>query len=120
MDDDTRIMALALGDALAQHFGQAGHLCVGDRCRFHLHTHINGVCVSTVGDYYPRYDDERPTKINSTSLYETMVFRLDENGETADWTEIDADRYDTRDEANAGHALMVATWQTRTSLGGGG
>jgi hypothetical protein len=31
----------------------AGHLCVGNYCRFHLNTYVGGYVVSTVGEYLP-------------------------------------------------------------------
>lgn len=31
----------------------AGHLIVGNDCRFHLNTYVNGYIVSTVGEYLP-------------------------------------------------------------------
>ncbi len=34
-------------------FGNAGHLCVADWCRFHLCTQIGPFLVSTVGEYVP-------------------------------------------------------------------
>lgn len=34
-------------------FGNAGHLCVGHDCRFHLTTQIGDFLVSTVGEYWP-------------------------------------------------------------------
>ncbi len=37
----------------------AGHLCVGDRCKFHLNTYVNGYIVSTVGEYFPDQDVRR-------------------------------------------------------------
>ena len=35
-------------------FGNAGHLCVGAHCRFHLCTEIGQYVVSTVGQYWPQ------------------------------------------------------------------
>lgn len=34
-------------------FGNAGHLCVGQSCRFHLATKVGKYLVSTVGQYWP-------------------------------------------------------------------
>ncbi len=39
----------------------AGHLCVGNWCRFHLNTYVNGYIVSTVGEYFP---DQKVRRIN--------------------------------------------------------
>lgn len=35
-----------------QEFGQAGHFVGAAKCRFHLHTHARGYCVSTVGEWF--------------------------------------------------------------------
>lgn len=79
----------------------AGHLIVGNDCRFHLNTMVNGFIVSTVGEYLPDSDtrdmlathrgkplegrgDARRAdwmrkfgyeKIGCDRLYETMVFK---------------------------------------------
>ncbi|MFQ5503352.1 MAG: hypothetical protein ACE5F1_00985 [Planctomycetota bacterium] len=34
-------------------FGRAGHLCVGNFCRFHLATKVGNIWISTVGAYFP-------------------------------------------------------------------
>ena len=31
----------------------AGHLCVSNKCQFHLNTYVGGYIVSTVGEYFP-------------------------------------------------------------------
>lgn len=95
-------------------FGQAGHFCAAKSCRFHLHTHVNGYCVSTVGDYHPPKDrtgcpTEKAEEIGLDRLYETMVFKLDVKGET-NGNNLDFAAYNDRDAANAGHAAMVAEW----------
>ena len=36
-----------------QWFGNAGHLIVGQSCRFHLCTQVGDYLVSTVGEYWP-------------------------------------------------------------------
>lgn len=40
-------------------FGNAGHLCVGSKCRFHLCTQVGGYLVSTVGEYWPEDEVRR-------------------------------------------------------------
>lgn len=51
-------------------------------------------------------DSTRPgQKVNNGKPYETMVFPARGN-----WTEIDAARYDTEEEARAGHQVMVEKW----------
>jgi hypothetical protein len=42
--------------------------------------------------------------------YETMVFPADANGEVADWTERDCQRYGNMEAALEGHEVMVAAW----------
>lgn len=96
-------------------FGQAGHFCASDSCRFHLHTHVNGYCVSTVGDYWPGKTRET---IGVDRLYETMVFVLDAKGET-NGDNIDFAAYNDRDDANAGHMAMVDTYAARAAIGEG-
>lgn len=34
-------------------FGNAGHLCVAQWCRFHLCTQVGDLLISTVGEYWP-------------------------------------------------------------------
>lgn len=43
--------------------------------------------------------------------WETMVFSCDEDGHVTDWCEKYAMTYDSYEEAAAGHANVVATWQ---------
>lgn len=103
-------------------FGQAGHFIAANHCRFHLHTHVGGWCVSTVGDYHPPYRFDRATRslrpardtdgveeIGPDRTFETMVFKVLPDGETADG-ELDFRAYNDRDSANAGHAALVAKW----------
>ncbi len=82
-------------------FGNAGHLCVGHYCRFHLCTQVGEYLISTVGQYFPDLQvreilaksrgiglegrgDEREAdfmekigfqEIGYGRLYETMVFK---------------------------------------------
>lgn len=111
------------------HYGQAGHFICADRCRFHLHTHV-GVsarwprgrwCVSTVGEYYASPNDKKPTDLGGlwpddrpgSQTYETMVFKLGSDGETADPSEKDGRRYADRDAANAGHVWLCGKWRKK-------
>ena len=90
-----------------QWFGQAGHFCAADQCRYHLHTHVGKYCISTIGEYFVRSDDKKPTPFGtSTYLYETMVFVLDETGSPETYNEIDTKRTKTRDKAAAAHAEL--------------
>jgi hypothetical protein len=56
-------------------YGHAGHLCVADRCRFHLCTEVGQYVISTVGDYY--LDGKRETiGAGDESFFETYVFNI--------------------------------------------
>lgn len=93
----------------AVHFGQPGHFCDAKHCRWHLHTHVGPYCVSSVGDYWPK-GATAPEMVGWKRLYETMVFRLDAEGEAANYAALDCAAYNTRDDANAGHAREVERW----------
>lgn len=97
--------------AKVEWFGQAGHFVDAKACRFHLHTHVNGVCVSTVGEYYPTGSTKRggkpwPLTTNPDALYETMAFKILEDGDT-EAEPINTRHWKTRDIANAMHAQIV-------------
>lgn len=90
------------------------HFIAAQHCRFHLATYINGVIVSTVGDYIPPHA-EKPVVIGLDRLYETMVFRavpqtgapcgcpfVQESGEN-----IDFEGYNDPDDAREGHLRFV-------------
>lgn len=53
-------------------------------------------------------DTER-ADLSTPGNYETMVF-ASENGEITNWTELDFRRYDTEEEARAGHEEVVEIW----------
>jgi len=81
-------------------YGFAGHFVAAKDCRFHLHTHVDGYCISTVGAYIPRSADE-PEPIAHDRMYETMVFELesgDRNG-----SPLKLRGYNDRKSARAGH-----------------
>jgi hypothetical protein len=42
--------------------------------------------------------------------YETMVFKCHPDGRVESWSELDCERYETAEEAVAGHAAMVEKW----------
>lgn len=44
---------LKINKAQWEWFGQAGHLIIGQDCRFHLCTKVGSYLVSTVGEYLP-------------------------------------------------------------------
>lgn len=96
------------------YFGQAGHFIGAKRCRFHIHTHARGFCVSTVGEWFPKAGardvdgDAIGVAMSSApeSFYETMIFELDADGDH-NARPLMATTYPTRDLANAGHEIAV-------------
>jgi len=56
-------------------YGSAAHLCVASMCRFHITTLVGNIVVSTVGEFYEKPNDARPTEIGLGRLYETMAFK---------------------------------------------
>jgi hypothetical protein len=94
-------------------YGRAGHFICAGRCQMHLHTHVNGYCVSTVGELRAKPDDEEFTPIGHNRLYETMVFKEDESASVSDWSEIDFEGYNDLREAEAGHIKMCEKWARR-------
>ena len=116
----------------------AGHLIVGNDCRFHLNTYVNGYIVSTVGEYVPDKpvrdilrrrrgtetnligDAEKAEfgfeEIGLNRLYETMVFKAKPSGDrccpwmAADWGGVDSDGYNEAGDAYEGHLAMVEKW----------
>lgn len=92
-------------------FGQPGHFIGARNCHFHLHTHVNGYCVSTVGEWRPSGPDAPTEEIGHQRLYETMVFKLNAAGtDIEDHTELWLEPYNDRDTANAGHMTVVKKW----------
>lgn len=87
-------------------FGFPGHFIAAKYCRFHLHTHVGGLCVSTVGDYWPP-GDRRQVTVGVGRAYETMVFPMEPYGEPDYSRELALVGYNDRDEANAGHMAMI-------------
>lgn len=114
-------------------FGNAGHFCGGNDCRFHLCTEVSGYLVTTIGEWiservkgdqkefeaYPEYVDclgfyEKDGE-TLKGYYETMVFRVAGHC-SQDWCgkcgrpdfiglELYCQRYSTAKEANYGHML---------------
>jgi hypothetical protein len=111
---------------MRRYFGNAGHFCAADSCRFHLTTLVNGThIVSMVGEYVQPGDEkkdapERYTTIGHQRLYETMVFTT--AGETCpcgcelptpdSWSEIDFAGYNSAKDATEGHDAMCAKYGT--------
>jgi hypothetical protein len=94
-------------------FGNAGHLCVGHLCRFHLTTAVNGYLVSTVGEYFPSGAKKMETiGAGDDAFFETMVFSWKQGARCEcgcglpspdSFSEIYCSRYATPGLANAGH-----------------
>lgn len=62
--------------------GRAGHFIGSRSCLFHLHTHVNGKCVSTVGEYYPiDWVKKQPMEIGYNRTYETLIGVILPSGE---------------------------------------
>jgi hypothetical protein len=61
-------------------FGRPGHFIGSQKCRFFRHTHVDHICISTVGDYCPTTNKKEPLgmwfgdeKEGLYRYYETMV-----------------------------------------------
>ena len=81
--------------ASAEWFGTVGHLVADMPSQFHLHTHINGFCISTTGD---------PLR---ASKYETRVCRLDADDVPNETAPVVIRPYTRSHMAAAGHRLLV-------------
>lgn len=99
-----------------QWFGEGGHFCGWRQCCFHLHTHVGGYCVSTVGCWHPVDGDRgKPETIGVNRFYETYVFRLE--GKHHNDSEIDSLTYQDVDfdkiaaQVNAGHLEMCLKYE---------
>jgi hypothetical protein len=106
-----------------KYFGHAGHLCVSSACLHHIHTHVGGHCVSTVGDYYPNYLRKGDTlgkreTVGSGRFFETFVFPLGPDGECGHtFCEMDSNCYQTKEEADAGHEALCLKYEATPSEG---
>ena len=45
--------------------------------------------------------------------YESMVFSCDKDGNVFSWIEMDCKLYDTKEEADIGHAELINKWMKR-------
>lgn len=45
--------------------------------------------------------------------YETMVFACDKNGNVSDWSDLDSDNYQSKNDALIGHNKMVEKFQSK-------
>jgi hypothetical protein len=97
---------------IRRYFGMAGHFIGSNECCFHLHTHVRGFCVSTVGEYRPLVGGERRMmEIGYQRFFETMVFKLVDGGEDHNGHELVMLPAETRDEADANHEAMVQQYE---------
>jgi len=117
-------------------FGNAGHFCCGQWCRFHLTTLANGYLISTVGEYvHPRHGQGSEVKeaawlkdnwpgeeIGFGRKYETMVFKAGNPCDSPecgcglpsiDGLEIDGQGYNTAKEATEGHMFLVEKYKNK-------
>jgi len=101
--------------------GYPGHFVAASMCRFHLHTRIGNVIVSTVGDYHPKGHDTPAERIGCDRLYETYVFRAKDTvrpeGEPLDYSEIDSLSSNDSEESERQHYSMCEKWATATAQG---
>lgn len=102
-------------------YGNAGHLCVSNSCRFHLCTEVGKYLISTVGEYYREFDDKEMSTIGwDKQYYETEVF---------EWggrcpcgcglpeiipSYLEQVRYETPKEANEGHLELCLKYDSLT------
>lgn len=93
--------------------GYPGHLIVASNCRFHLHTRIGLVIVSTVGDYWPAGAKKREA-IGTGRDFETMVFLAKDTerpeGEPLTYEEIDFCGSCDSEESEIQHHTMCKIW----------
>lgn len=106
-----------------RYFGRPGHFIAAESCAFHIHTHVNGWCVSTVGEYRPPQvwegDNWRARKRTDPieevgydgRTYETMVFPLGADDAPSDWSGVDMRGYTDREEAERGHEETVRRYE---------
>lgn len=103
-------------------FGRPGHFCDSQKCRFFRHTHVDHICISTVGDYWPTANQQAPLgvwfgdpKEGLYRYYETRVFNTQD--EKNRWLEIDGDNYITEEKALEGHERMVEQYMSLENEG---
>jgi len=56
-------------------FGLPGHFIGGSSCVHHLATKVGKHLISTVGEYRPKGEDGKRTKIGCGRFFETFVFK---------------------------------------------
>ena len=110
-------------------FGTAGHFCASTNCRFHLSTQVGKFLISTVGAYFPLFQDKMEPMSFSTVFevrrdfyYETMVFVAGSPCNTPDCNcgvpdhngkAIECFRYRTAQEATQGHLKLIEKYQEK-------
>lgn len=96
--------------------GYPGHLIVADQCRFHLHTRVGRVIVSTVGDYRPSHKGGERDTIGCDRYFETYVFLARDTerpeGEPLNYGEIDSFASNDSEESERQHYEMCERWAT--------
>ena len=98
----------------------AGHLCVSNKCRFHLNTYVGKFIVSTVGEYYNRDDKMETLGCGKDSYYETMVFKAVKSKhkccpyEALITKEYEQIRYATAEDAYKGHLKLCNQYSSLT------
>lgn len=71
---------------------------------------------SLLGTMQKVFDDTERFDLNTPGEYETMVFQADPKTlEVDDWAELDAQRYQTEENALEGHKEIVTKWQEKHS-----
>jgi hypothetical protein len=63
----------------------AGHLVIGDMCKFRLNTYVNGYIVSTVGEYWP---DEAVRRIYLDTRRKYPKLEIAEDGKVISKTQL--------------------------------
>lgn len=106
-----------MNQTTVKHFGSPGHCIIAHSCIFHLFTQVGAFMVSTIGDYKSPIADGF-TDVGYQRKFETMVFNASnvpcECGcgapQIDDWAEIECQGYQTRNEANSGHAETITKY----------
>lgn len=96
----------------------AGHLCVGDKCRFHLNTFVGKYIVSTIGDAEEAEFGFERIGSGDKDFYETMVFKARKSEcKCCPYEIISGDleckRYETAEEAYKGHLKLCEKWSKK-------
>lgn len=99
-----------------QWFGMPGHFIGAKRCCFHLHTHVNGWCVSSVGCYCPGIAKD-PMQIGYNRLYETFINKLNSDTDNADVIQYEVESWSANDheQAEQNHLLACCKAETMTN-----